>query len=24
VQLKQLSADGKSWIYFDQAGPERH
>jgi Uncharacterized proteins of the AP superfamily len=24
VQLKQLSADGKSWTYFDQAGPERH
>ncbi|GGY29585.1 nucleotide pyrophosphatase [Rhodanobacter panaciterrae] len=24
VQLKQLSADGKSWIYFDQAGAKRH
>ncbi|MEO8998309.1 MAG: alkaline phosphatase family protein [Rhodanobacter sp.] len=24
VQLKQLNADGKRWIYFDQAGPERH
>jgi len=24
VQLKQLSADGKNWIYFDQAGAERH
>ncbi len=24
VQLKQLGADGKNWIYFDQAGPERH
>lgn len=24
VQLKRLSADGKSWTYFDQAGPERH
>ncbi|HEV2679473.1 MAG TPA: alkaline phosphatase family protein [Rhodanobacter sp.] len=23
LQLKQLSADGKSWTYFDQAGPER-
>ncbi|OOG62878.1 hypothetical protein B0E46_11705 [Rhodanobacter sp. B04] len=24
VKLKQLSTDGKSWTYFDQAGPERH
>ena len=24
VQLKRLSADNKSWIYFDQAGAERH
>ena len=24
VQLKQLNADGKRWIYFDQAGSERH
>jgi len=24
VQLKQLSVGGKSWTYFDQAGPERH
>ncbi|OOG43479.1 alkaline phosphatase family protein [Rhodanobacter sp. C05] len=24
VKLKQLDADGKSWTYFDQAGPERH
>ena len=24
VKLKQLSADGKSWTYFDQARPERH
>ncbi|HWX64939.1 MAG TPA: alkaline phosphatase family protein [Rhodanobacter sp.] len=23
LQLKQLSADGKTWTYFDQAGPER-
>ncbi|WP_077440689.1 alkaline phosphatase family protein [Rhodanobacter sp. C01] len=23
VQLKQLNSDGKSWTYFDQAGPER-
>ena len=22
VKLKQLNSDGKSWIYFDQAGPE--
>ena len=24
VKLKQLNSDGKSWIYFDQAGPEHH
>jgi hypothetical protein len=24
VKLKRLSADGKTWTYFDQAGPERH
>jgi predicted AlkP superfamily pyrophosphatase or phosphodiesterase len=23
LRLKQLSADGKNWTYFDQAGPER-